>query len=91
MEKYILMYLICINAFAFIVYGIDKKKAIKGKWRISESTLIALALIGGSIGALAGMKIFHHKTRKKKFAIGVPAILIIQIAAGCMILAGCKM
>lgn len=79
--KYIVIYLICINAATFLIYGIDKYKAVKNRWRISETTLIIAALIGGSVGALAGMKVFHHKTRKKKFVIGVPFILIIQIVA----------
>lgn len=81
MMKYIVIYLICINAATFLIYGIDKYKAVKNRWRISETTLIIAALIGGSVGALAGMKVFHHKTRKKKFVIGVPFILIIQIVA----------
>lgn len=79
--KYLLIYLSCINISAFCIYGIDKYKAIKGKWRISEATLILSAVIGGSIGALAGMKVFHHKTQKKKFSLGVPAILGLQIMA----------
>ncbi|MGN0160022.1 MAG: DUF1294 domain-containing protein [Lachnospiraceae bacterium] len=81
MMKYIVIYLICINAATFLIYGIDKYKAVKNRWRISETTLIIAALIGGSVGALAGMKVFHHKTRKKKFVIGVPFILITQIVA----------
>lgn len=74
-------YLIIINITSFIVYGTDKKKAEKGSWRTSEATLITLAVIGGSIGAILGIKIFHHKTRKPKFYIGVPTILILQIIA----------
>lgn len=76
--KYIIIYLICINTAAFLIYGIDKSKAVKNRWRISEASLILVAVIGGSIGALAGMKVFHHKTRKRKFSLGVPVILIIQ-------------
>ena len=75
------LYLILINVFAFAVYGIDKSKAEKGKWRISETTLIMLAVMGGSIGALAGMLVFHHKTKKPKFYVGVPLIILIQAAA----------
>lgn len=72
-------YLLAINAVTFIVYGIDKYKAKKAKWRISEATLLLLAVLGGSIGAWVGMKVWHHKTMHKKFKYGIPAILIIQI------------
>ena len=73
-------YLLAINAVAFIVYGIDKYKAKKAKWRIPEATLLLLAVLGGSIGAWMGMKGWHHKTMHKKFKYGIPAILLIQIA-----------
>ena len=73
-------YLLAINAVAFIMYGIDKYKAKKAKWRISEATLLLLAVLGGSIGAWMGMKVWHHKTMNKKFKYGIPAILLIQIA-----------
>ena len=73
-------YLLAINAVAFIVYGIDKYKAKKAKWRIPEATLLLLAVLGGSIGAWMGMKVWHHKTMHKKFKYGIPAILLIQIA-----------
>ena len=74
-------YLLAINAVAFIMYGIDKYKAMKAKWRIPEATLLLLAVLGGSIGAWMGMKVWHHKTMHKKFKYGIPAILLIQIAA----------
>ena len=73
-------YLLAINAVAFIMYGIDKYKAKEAKWRISEATLLLLAVLGGSIGAWMGMKVWHHKTMHKKFKYGIPAILLIQIA-----------
>ena len=73
-------YLLAFNAIAFIMYGIDKYKAKKAKWRISEATLLLLAVLGGSIGAWMGMKVWHHKTMHKKFKYGIPAILLIQIA-----------
>ena len=73
-------YLLAINAVAFIMYGSDKYKAKKAKWRISEATLLLLAVLGGSIGAWMGMKVWHHKTMHKKFKYGIPAILLIQIA-----------
>lgn len=75
----LLYYIIGVNILTFFVYGIDKWQAKKGKWRISEATLLLLAIIGGSIGAWLGMKVWHHKTMHKKFKYGVPAILIIQI------------
>ena len=75
-----MIYLILVNLFTFAVYGIDKNRAKHHAWRIPENTLIFLALIGGSVGALAGMYTFHHKTRKTKFKIGIPLILICQIA-----------
>ena len=75
----LLYYLIVINIVTFLVYGIDKWKAKQGSWRISEATLLIFAVIGGSIGALLGMKIWHHKTMHKKFKYGLPLILIIQI------------
>ena len=80
MAETLLYYLIAINIVTLIVYGIDKVKAMKGKWRISEATLLILAAIGGSIGALLGMKIWHHKTMHKKFKYGLPLILLAQIA-----------
>ena len=73
-------YLLAINAVTFIVYGIDKYKAKKAKWCISEATLLLLAVLGGSVGAWVGMKVWHHKTMHKKFKYGIPAILLIQIA-----------
>ena len=74
-----LIYLLIMNIIAFIIYGIDKWKAQKKRWRISEKMLLFLAIIGGSAGALVGMYIFHHKTLHKKFTIGVPLILMIQV------------
>ena len=79
--KYILLYLALVNAVAFLLMLVDKIKAKKNLWRIRESTLILSAVLGGSIGALAGMYTFRHKTLHRKFTIGIPAILILQIAA----------
>ena len=73
-------HLLVINEVTFIVYGIDKYKAKKAKWRIPEATLLLLAVLGGSIGAWMGMKVWHPKTMHKKFKYGIPAILLIQIA-----------
>ena len=75
-----LVYLAAINVVAFFMYGIDKWKAKKSKWRISEATLLLMAVLGGSIGAWLGMKVWHHKTLHKKFRYGVPTIIIVQIA-----------
>lgn len=72
-------YLIAVNVLAFSVYGMDKRKAKANQWRVPESQLLLLAVIGGSVGALLGMRTFHHKTRKPKFYIGVPVILGLQI------------
>ena len=72
--------LLAINAVTFIIYGIDKYKAKKAKWCIPETTLLLQAVLGGSIGAWMGMKVWHHKTMHKKFKYGIPAILLIQIA-----------
>lgn len=74
-----IIYLIIINIITFLAMWIDKNKAKKGKWRISESSLFILAILGGSIGGIAGMYTFRHKTKKKRFIIGIPAILIIEI------------
>ena len=76
----IIYILICINVVTFLVYGIDKLKAKQGSWRISEATLLSLAVIGGSVGALLGMQVWHHKTKHKKFKYGLPLILLVQIA-----------
>ena len=81
-----LYYLIVINIVTFLVYGIDKWKAKQGSWRISEVSLLILAVIGGCIGALLGMKIWHHKTMHKKFKYGLPMILLAQIALIYLIL-----
>ena len=76
----VLIYLVIINVVTFLVYGIDKWKAKKSKWRIRETALLGLAVLGGSIGAWLGMKVWHHKTLHKKFRFGVPAIIIVQLA-----------
>ena len=80
MMNIILYYLLAVNIATFFLYGIDKYKAKKGKWRISEATLLTMAAIGGSIGAWAGMRLWHHKTMHKKFKYGIPIIIILQVA-----------
>lgn len=76
---FICLYLIVMNVLTFIVYGIDKQKAKRGKWRISEKTLMMLAVFGGSIGAWIGMQVFRHKTKHLLFVIGVPLIFFCGI------------
>ncbi len=80
------VYLIVINIVTFIVYGVDKSKARKNEWRISEKVLILLAVVGGSVGALLGMYAFHHKTQHFKFSIGVPLILVLQVVLAALFL-----
>ena len=76
----LLVWLAVINLLTFIVYGADKRRARKGKWRVPEKTLFLLPLLGGSIGALLGMRVFHHKTKHWYFVWGIPTILLAQIA-----------
>ena len=75
-----LVYLALVNVIAFAVYGADKRRAKKDKRRVPEKTLFLLVIIGGSVGALAGMYTFRHKTRHWYFVWGIPAILAVQIA-----------
>ena len=79
-EQLILIYLVAMNVVTFFMYGIDKWKAKRSKWRISEATLLRLAVIGGSIGAWLGMRVWHHKTMHKKFQFGIPLIIVAQVA-----------
>lgn len=82
--KYLLIYLIVINVAAFLAMMTDKHKARRDKWRISEKSLFMLALAGGSVGSILGMKLFHHKTRHRLFTIGMPAILLVQLVLYCL-------
>lgn len=75
--SYLFIYLAAVNVIAFAAMGIDKAKARAGKWRIAESTLFALAALGGTLG----MRVFHHKTKHKEFRFGFPALLCLQCAA----------
>lgn len=86
MLQIIIYALFALNLITFIIYGIDKFKAKKTKWRISEATLILLAVIGGSIGAWLGLQVWRHKTQHKKFFIGIPMILTLQVIATIYIL-----
>ena len=80
MTKLILIYLLIVNALGFLLMLVDKRKAQKNLWRIPESTLFLIAAIGGSIGSIVGMYNFRHKTKHWQFVIGMPAILILQLA-----------
>ena len=73
------VWLIAINLVTFAVYGADKRRARRGAWRVPEKTLFLLSILGGSVGALLGMRVFHHKTLHKSFRYGIPAILALQI------------
>ena len=74
----VLSYLVVINVATFFTYGLDKWKAKRSRWRIREAALLTLAVLGGSIGAWLGMKVWHHKTQHKKFKVGIPIIIIAQ-------------
>ena len=82
----IIIYFIIMNICGFTLMGIDKRKAIKRLWRIPESVLFIVALIGGSIGCILGMQLFRHKTRTWNFVYGMPAILILQVVIFLFIL-----
>lgn len=80
--KNIIIYLISINIIGFLIMWLDKRKAIKGRWRIPEKTLFIITAIGGGIGTIAGMYTFRHKTKKLNFIIGLPLITILEIILG---------
>lgn len=86
MNIYFIIYLVMINTVAFMLMGFDKRRAKRNAWRIPEKTLFGSALLGGSIGAIVGMQVFRHKTRHLSFQIGMPAILILQIALGIFVI-----
>ena len=78
--RIVFIYLVIINLIAFLLMAMDKSRARKHQWRIPEKTLFLSAILGGSIGAIAGMYTFHHKTRHWYFVVGMPLILAVQIA-----------
>ena len=80
--KTLILYVVIINIVTFFLFGIDKRRAIKNKWRISEAMLLIFSLIGGCVGGILGMSIFHHKTKKMKFKILMPLILMLHICLG---------
>ena len=84
--KFILYYLLIINALGLLFMLIDKQKAKRNAWRIPEATLLTIAALGGSIGCIAGMYLFRHKTKHLKFTVGLPLLLILNF----VVLAGLK-
>ena len=80
------IYLMVINLIGFFIMGMDKKRAIRGAWRISEASLFSVALIGGALGCTLGMHFFHHKTKHWYFRYGLPAIFVVQVLFGIQIL-----
>ena len=78
-NQIVITYLVLINAAAFVLMLADKQKARRGVWRIPEATLLGVAILGGSVGAIAGMELFRHKTRHWKFKLGLPLILALQM------------
>lgn len=72
-------YILTVNLISFLLFGLDKRRAKQSRWRIPEKTLFTLALVGGTPGALAGMRLFRHKTRHRAFALGLPVILLVQL------------
>ncbi|NJP39695.1 DUF1294 domain-containing protein [Oscillospiraceae bacterium HV4-5-C5C] len=77
--KLLLLYLLVINLLTFILFGVDKYKAIHGLWRIREAVLLGLSLAGGSVGGLLGMWVFHHKIRVLQFRLGLPLMAVLQL------------
>ena len=77
MQSWFYYYLLAVNIITFIVFAVDKAKAIRGQWRVSEAALLGLSLIGGAIGGLLAMYMLHHKTRKPRFAVGLPLMLLV--------------
>lgn len=78
-QIFILAYVVLMSLIAFAAFGLDKYKAKTNRWRTRERTLFLFALLGGGVGAFLGMKVFHHKTLHKQFAIGIPAIMVVQL------------
>ena len=86
MKMMLIYYLLAVNVLTFIVYGVDKWKARRGHWRVPEASLLGLAALGGSVGAWLAMQLLRHKTQKKKFRYGVPALFVLQVVAVVLIL-----
>ena len=85
MNTILLIWVLAWTLIAFVLMGADKWKAKHNSWRVPEKTLFLTALLGGSVGALAGMYLFRHKTRHKRFTMGIPLVLILQLALLCLL------
>ena len=85
MNDGLLLWLLAVNVAAFVMMGLDKAKAKLGAWRIPEKTLLLTAAVGGSVGAILGMQLFRHKTSHAAFAVGLPAILVVQLAVALLL------
>ena len=85
--RVIAFYLAAVNIIGFALFGMDKRRAVRQAWRIKESTLFIIAIIGGSVGCMIGMHVFRHKTKHMKFVIGMPLILILQMTAVGIVMA----
>ena len=85
MKPWLILYLFAVNITAFALFGADKRKARRNAWRISEKALFLSAVLGGSLGAMIGMRVFHHKTKHWYFVFGIPAILVLQVI-GCVLI-----
>lgn len=85
MQRAVTGYLLLLNLGSFLLYGADKRRAIRGAWRIPERTLLFSAMLGGAAGALLGMWLFHHKIRKLRFALGVPLLLLLWLLGGIVL------
>lgn len=86
---YLIIYLIIINLTGFLAMAIDKRRAKKGEWRIKEGTLFMITLLGGGIGTISGMYVFRHKTKKLKFTVGLPTILLVEVVLIIYLLIRC--
>lgn len=84
--RYLYSYLLAVNLLAFFLMGLDKRRARQGKWRISERTLFLAALLGGSVGAILGIRCFRHKTKHRSFTVGMPVILALQLLLAAVLL-----
>ena len=88
--KYLVVYLLAVNLLLFGLMGVDKYKAKHDRWRVRESTLFVCAVIGGSVGGILGMRMFHHKTLHTAFRLGCPAVLAVQLLLAGIIWAHCS-
>lgn len=84
--KALALYLLAVNVLSFLSFGLDKQKAVHGRRRIRNRTLLGLALLGGSVGALLGMGLFRHKTRQKPYTLGIPLLLLAQLSLLCLLI-----